>query len=180
MRVENWSKYCKLASCNLKFNLLCYINRIFTFAALQKNFPITEVIEEEESSPTNSGSEFDDAAEREYEKNLMTRRKSLQINTHNSKASSKFEATIRSFATEDIHLKLRHSILSFWEKHKYTYPELYEVAKIVFAVPTTQATVERLLSHMRFLLSYSSRSFKPDVINEMLVIKSNISTFENL
>jgi len=34
-----------------------------------------------------------------------------------------------------------------------TYPELYILAKIVFAVPSTQVSVERLFSGLKFILS---------------------------
>lgn len=45
------------------------------------------------------------------------------------------------------------SIIPFWEEQKQNFPEIFELATILFAIPPSQATVERSFSQFGFVFS---------------------------
>lgn len=54
-----------------------------------------------------------------------------------------------------------------------TYPELYILAKIVFAVPSTQVSVERLFSGLKFILSPYRSNITSTNLESQLIVRTN-------
>lgn len=59
-------------------------------------------------------------------------------------------------AMNNIRIKSNESVHNFWESKQTEFGlEIYEIANVIFAVPPTQATVERSFSALKFLFSDS-------------------------
>ena len=54
-------------------------------------------------------------------------------------------------------LKNSSNILHYWSKMKNKMPKLFELSKIILAIPPTQVSVERLFSALKFILSPNVR-----------------------
>ena len=65
------------------------------------------------------------------------------------------------------------SVLKYWEERRFTSPELYELAKIVHAIPATQVSVERLFSALRFILSRLRSCLSSEMVEDLVLIFSN-------
>ncbi|KAE8741983.1 hypothetical protein FOCC_FOCC012462 [Frankliniella occidentalis] len=65
---------------------------------------------------------------------------------------AKLESIIEEYDSTTDPLPIKANIHKFWEEKTLIWPELYEVAMIVLAIPATQVSVERLFSSLRFIL----------------------------
>jgi len=63
--------------------------------------------------------------------------------------------------------------LLFWENRKNIDPDLYKIAKIVFAVPPTQVSVERAFSALKFIMADNRERLGEDVLENILLLKLN-------
>lgn len=63
------------------------------------------------------------------------------------------------------------NILDFWQN--YSVKELCDLAKIVFAVPATQVTVERAFSTLKFILSDKRSNIEDVLLEDILLINLN-------
>jgi len=85
--------------------------------------------------------------------------KEVNVENSNSPYSSqtsvhtKIETILKTYYINQSRLNHKTNILEFWKSMETTYPEVYILAKIVFAVPSTQVSVERLFSGLKFILS---------------------------
>lgn len=53
------------------------------------------------------------------------------------------------------------------------YPELYTLSKIVFAVPSTQVSVERLFSGLKFILTPYRSNITSKNLEDQLIVRTN-------
>ena len=60
---------------------------------------------------------------------------------------------------------------SFWERKKADYPLLYELFMVLSSVPFTQVSVERLFSHLKFILGDQRSSIGADNLNNILFVR---------
>lgn len=65
------------------------------------------------------------------------------------------------------------NIMNYWEEKKYSYPYLYEVAKIVNSVPASQVSVERSFSALKLVLTDLRSNLSSDSIQKILLLKLN-------
>lgn len=70
--------------------------------------------------------------------------------------------------------------IDFWAQNKTTFKEVYELAKIVHAVPVTQVTVERAFSSLAFILTALRNSLHADTLENILLIRLNKEIFEKI
>ncbi|KAE8739238.1 hypothetical protein FOCC_FOCC015268 [Frankliniella occidentalis] len=84
--------------------------------------------------------------------------------------SSKLNVYFRS--TERVKDR-KTSILKWWEDRKIAYPELYEVAKVVHAIPSTQVSVERLFSALRFIMHHLRSNLNGKMVEDLVLILNN-------
>lgn len=85
---------------------------------------------------------------------------------------NKFELVKRSALSE--------KNMDFWAKNKTTFKQLYELAKIVHAVPVTQVSVERAFSSLTFILHALRNRMHPDTLEQILLIRLNKEIFQNI
>lgn len=83
--------------------------------------------------------------------NQIRNQTSVATNMSSSpRSNSDINRILREF---DDHEDLYKSVLTFWEENKFTKPELYKLANIVFAIPPTQSSVERAFSALALILT---------------------------
>lgn len=75
---------------------------------------------------------------------------------------------------------LNVSILDFWEEKKLVWPELYQLANIVHAVPATQSSVERTFSTLSFVFGKLRSNLSPQILEDILIIKLNSDIFKSV
>lgn len=68
--------------------------------------------------------------------------------------------------------------MAFWEANKTIKPELYEIAKAVFAVASTEVSVERNFSALSFILNKYRCSLGDEMLEDILFVRLNKSLFE--
>lgn len=68
-------------------------------------------------------------------------------------------------------------IIPFWNSIRCEYPELYEVAKTLLAVPPTEASVERNFSDLDFILSKRRNSLTDEALETILILRLNRNLF---
>lgn len=64
-------------------------------------------------------------------------------------------------------------ILQFYNARKHEMPEIYLLAEILFAVPATQVSVERLFSNLAFIFSPLRSNLTRDCLESTLIIRSS-------
>lgn len=64
-------------------------------------------------------------------------------------------------------------LMQFWRESKQLWPALYELAAVVHSVPSTQVSVERLFSAMKFILNDLRTSLNGDILEDILLIRAN-------
>lgn len=65
------------------------------------------------------------------------------------------------------------NILEYWRKRKFSSPRLYRLAMVVLFAPSTQVTVERLFSQVKFILTDSRMRLSDVSIKDIMVLKMN-------
>lgn len=87
-------------------------------------------------------------------------------------SQTSFEAMLHSFQAVP-RLSCKMSILRFWEDNKYMYPLLYDIARIVHAVPGTQLSMERIFDQLRFVLRDNLSKLKTKNMENVLFVRAN-------
>lgn len=72
------------------------------------------------------------------------------------------------------------NIFSFWKEKKNLHPELYELATIVFAVPSTQVSVERAFSSLTFIYNDLRTNMNSNILEKVLLIRLNKVVFDEI
>ncbi|KAK3917337.1 Zinc finger BED domain-containing protein 4 [Frankliniella fusca] len=70
-------------------------------------------------------------------------------------------------------LPLKSDVLKFWESKRLIWPELYELAMIVLAIPATQVSVERLFSALRFILRPQRFALSSNNVDDIVFLHAN-------
>lgn len=74
-------------------------------------------------------------------------------------------------------LPLNSNILEYWSKCNNS---LSKIAEIILAVPSTQVSVERICSSLKYILSDQRNRFSALNVEHILMVKSNgVFTYEN-
>ncbi|XP_065314825.1 zinc finger BED domain-containing protein 4-like [Gordionus sp. m RMFG-2023] len=135
-------------------------------------------IENLDTIPTCSHSK--DNLDDDFEDLLMSH-ESLNKNSsqgiENYNKCVEIEYIIRSFDNIE-RLEKDANLLNYWGNVKNSMPELYKLAMVVLAVPATQVSVERAFSSLKFILSAQRTKLNPEILENILVIRSN-SLFKN-
>lgn len=90
--------------------------------------------------PENDISDFNQNSDR-LEKFLQERENIETTSSSQNSTSSMIENLLKTYYLNQKRLSYKINILQFWKSMEDTYPELYILAKIVFAVPSTQVSV---------------------------------------
>jgi len=97
---------------------------------------------------------------------------SSQPNSQNS-ISTKMETLLKTYKLDEKRLSHKTNILEYWKTMKTKYPEIYQLAQIVFSVPATQVSVERLFSGLKFILSPYRCNITPEHLEDQLLVRTN-------
>lgn len=85
---------------------------------------------------------------------FLREKKSIEVPCLSQNSTSTIiENILKTYYLNQKRLSYKTNILQFWKSMEDMYPELYILAKTVFAVPSTQISVERLFSGFKFILS---------------------------
>lgn len=71
-------------------------------------------------------------------------------------------------------------ILEYWKKRKFSNPRVYRLAMVVLAAPSTQVTVERLFSQVKFILTDSRMRLSSVSVKDIMVLKMNKDLLEKV
>lgn len=119
-------------------------------------------------SSISTGNDYRDLGELRYERILQEKHKNME---RSIRMLPEFETICRTFLPP--RLKLPENIIKFWKDNKNTYPSLYPLAEVTFAVPRTQVSVERLFSQLRFILNCLRGNLLSDNTNNVLLVLAN-------
>lgn len=92
--------------------------------------------------------------------------------------ATRIEAALKSYYLDQKRLSHKLNVLKFWKQMETTYPELAELAKTIYSVPSTQVSVERLFSGLKFILSPYRTSVSSKNLEDQLLVRTN-RLFEN-
>lgn len=81
-------------------------------------------------------------------------------------------AAYRVVGTEDM------DIFDWWQRHKDSFPKLYNLAKFVLAIPATSAPSERKFSLAGKILNCIRSSLDPAKVSDLLLLHSNSDKFD--
>lgn len=73
-----------------------------------------------------------------------------------------------------------YDVWNHWLARKYSHPELFEVAMVVFSGPSSQASVERAFSALALVLSDLRTGLSDEALQHILMIKLNNEIFEKI
>lgn len=111
----------------------------------------------------------EESYDREVEEAYKNKQQQLQLQENEAVIQIEFEKYTSNEKPYD--KKLR--ILEYWRRKKRVYPRLYKLALIIFAVPTTQCSVERLFSAMKYILSDVRSSLGSTKLEDILLLRTN-------
>lgn len=75
---------------------------------------------------------------------------------------------------------IRFDVLQYWRKRRYSNPRIYRLAMVVLSAPSTQVTVERLFSQVKFILTDSRMRLSDVAIKDIMVLKMNAHLLEGV
>lgn len=64
-------------------------------------------------------------------------------------------------------------IIEYWKKRKFNNPKMYPLARVILSAPSTQVTVERLFSQLKFVLTDSRMRLSDVSIRDLMFLKMN-------
>lgn len=101
---------------------------------------------------------------------FLQEKESIEVSSSSQNSTSTMiENVLKTYYLNQKRLGHKINILQFW-KSICTYPELYILSKIMFAVPSTQVSVERLFSGLKFILfPYRSNITSINLENQLIV-----------
>ncbi|XP_062537788.1 uncharacterized protein LOC134206110 [Armigeres subalbatus] len=73
-----------------------------------------------------------------------------------------------------------YDVWNHWLARKHTHPELYAVAMVVLAAPSSQASVERSFSALGLILTDSRTGLGEETLSNILMIKLNRDLFQKI
>ncbi|KAE8740150.1 hypothetical protein FOCC_FOCC014348 [Frankliniella occidentalis] len=112
--------------------------------------------------------------EEEDEVSAMLRDRDRVRSQNNSLSPTDIATQLNTYFRDTPRIKDRKtSILKWWEDKKHTNPELYEVAKVVHAIPATQVRVERLFSALRFVMHHLRGNLSASMVEDLVLILNN-------
>lgn len=93
--------------------------------------------------------------------------------------SSSFHKQLRQLEAEP-RQPFSYDPWNHWKARKSTHPELYELAMVILAAPSTQVSVERAFSALALVLSDLRTGLSDDTLQNILMIKLNGDVFEKV
>ncbi|KAF0750359.1 Dimer Tnp hAT domain-containing protein, partial [Aphis craccivora] len=127
--------------------------------------------ESEVSCNSKSGDEIEEFLKSNY-LNASSSQNDLS-NSQKSTISTRIETLLKSYHIEQNRIGNKTNILKFWKSMETIHPELHELAKVVFSVPGTQVSVERLFSGLKYILSPYRTNIGSKNLEDQLLVRTN-------
>lgn len=121
-------------------------------------------------STSDSNSNFDD---------IMTEIFGGSLTSNDSSSTSRFMKQLKALDAEE-RQGHNYDVMNHWIARKHTHPELYEVAMVVLATPSSQASVERAFSALALILTDSRTGLGEETLSNILTIKLNRELFQKV
>lgn len=80
-------------------------------------------------------------------------------------------------AFDEEQISSQSSILEYWEANKNKRPKLYQLAKIVYAVPPTEVPIERDFSRLNYIFSDRRCQLQSERLEDIMIINLNSEIF---
>lgn len=134
------------------------------------------VIDLESKHVTNTGEEGSGKQNTSLEEYFAEKRRQ-KATENNACERTKFMQLLDSFRFSvndaDTRTVNENSIIHFWEMRKTSNKKLYDVARIIYAIPPSQATVERSFSTLSFVFNEKRGKLAQQTLEDILLIKLN-------
>lgn len=137
---------------------------ILTENATAINMPLSS------DSASEPSSDFDD---------VMTELFGGSLSPNESSNTSRFMKQLKALDVEERHSH-NYDVWNHWIARKLTHPELYEVAMVVLATPSSQASVERAFSALALILTDTRTGLGEKTLSNILTIKLNRELFQKV
>lgn len=134
------------------------------------SFSLSPALSHSSSMSTDSHDELDDVLSH------LEKQKELQPNQDRTRANLDNELTA---FLQRVRVERREDLLRILAKLKLSYPCLYKVPQVAHALPTTQVSVERLFSSLKFVLSAHRSRLHDDVLDDILIVCPNYYHYYN-
>ncbi|XP_055525420.1 uncharacterized protein LOC129718564 [Wyeomyia smithii] len=110
---------------------------------------------------------------------VMTEMFGGSLNADENSNMTRFQKQLKGLDAEE---RRSHSydVWKHWITRKHTHPELYAVAIVVLATPSSQSSVERAFSALALILTDSRTGLGEDTLANMLIIKLNRDVFQKV
>lgn len=82
----------------------------------------------------------------------------------------RIRSIVQKYCSLKKEINWKTNVLLFY-KDKDT--EMYVLSKIIFGAPASQVSVERLFSHLKFILNAFRNSLGSDILNDVLLVRLN-------
>jgi hypothetical protein len=143
---------------------------------VEEELDFDEAIEEIESDPETDINTFDQMLQ--------------NLGKASSSTSQHSKSQTESFSTNSLEKELieyeklqapktRPNSIQWWKESLTTFPNLGPTALDIISAPVTEVTVERLFSHLKFVLNKHRSLMKDNLINDILFLRMN-EKFEKL
>jgi len=76
-------------------------------------------------------------------------------------------------------LNSKEKLLPFWESKKKKYKRLHAIAAKYFQIAITEVNVERLFSHVHFILNPLRTSLSSSLLDDIIIIRLNFDIITN-
>lgn len=123
-------------------------------------------------SPAVGLNSIDRQIEAEILGNVQAQQSDAQIRTELTLVMSKYNAV----RVTDIN---RNAII-FWRENKTIYPQLYELAKVVFSIASSISETERTFSAFSYIYNARRMNLLPKNVTNILMIRLNRDLFEQI
>lgn len=134
------------------------------------------VIDLESNYVTNTGDEGGGKQNTSLEEYFAEKRQQ-KATENNACERSKFMQLLDSFRfsvnVADTRIVNENSIIYFWEMRKTSNKKLYDVARVIYGIPPSQATIERSFSTLSFVFNEKRGRLAQQTLENILLIKLN-------
>lgn len=64
-------------------------------------------------------------------------------------------------------------IFNYWKQRRHTNPRIYRLAREVLSIPSTQVTVERLFSQLKYVMDDNRMRLSDQTVKDLMLLKMN-------
>lgn len=135
------------------------------------------------SDPDDPDSEFSDSenqSEREFRPLIRNQRKN---GSKISRGQDSFDENYIIFLNsineykdankEELKIRAQTRVREFWQLQKIKFPQIFKVAGVLYAIPPTQCSVERMFSTLKFIANNLRLTLTTENVNDIILLKMN-------